>query len=97
MTSILSSLLFKAEIAHPAGRLVRFDQKEACINFVTGPMDERILAFLAHEQCPISAREVSAGIQSNISRVTQTLGRLILEKRVSRIKIDGCVTQYTLP
>lgn len=97
MASILSSLLFKpTEQDHPDGRVIRFDQREANIHFVTGSMEERVLSFVAHEDCPVSAREIAQGINSNPSRVTQTLSRLLLEKRVSKIKVDGCVTQYCL-
>lgn len=97
MSSILSRLLFRpVEKDHPDGRVIRFDQREANIHFVTGSMEERVISFMVHEDCPISAREIAQGINSNPSRVTQTLSRLMLEKRVTKIKLDGCVTQYCL-
>lgn len=97
MTSILSSLLFKQEgQEHPGGRVIRFDQREVNINFATGSMEDRVLSFMKHEDCPLSAREIAAGINSNVSRITQTLSRLIVDKKVNRIKLDGCVAQYCL-
>ncbi len=98
MASMLSALLFnkQEDRTHAAGRVIRFDQREVNINFATGSMEERILSFMKHEDCPLTTREIAAGINSNTSRITQTLSRLILEKKVNKIKLDGCVSQYCL-
>ena len=99
MPSMLSTLLFnkqEEDQQHSGGRVIRFDQREVNINFATGSMEERILSFMKHEDCPLSTREIAAGINSNASRITQTLSRLILEKKVVKIKLDGCVSQYSL-
>lgn len=98
MASILSTLLFNKqdEQEHSAGRVIRFDQREVNINFATGSMEDRILSFMKHEHCPLTTREIAAGINSNTSRITQTLSRLMLEKKVNKIKLDGCVSQYCL-
>ena len=98
MASMLSTLLFNRseDQQHKAGRVIRFDQREVNINFATGTMEERVLNFMKHEDCPLSTREIAAGINSNTSRITQTLSRLMLEKKVDKIKLDGCVSQYSL-
>ena len=98
MVSMLSTLLFNRseDQQHQAGRVIRFDQREVNINFATGTMEERVLNFMKHEDCPLSTREIAAGINSNTSRITQTLSRLMLEKKVDKIKLDGCVSQYSL-
>lgn len=98
MPSIISTLRFNKleEQEHSGCRVVCFDQREVNINFATGNMQDRIISFMKHEDCPLSTREIAAGINSNTSRITQTLNRLILEKRVKKIKLDGCVSQYCL-
>ncbi len=98
MPSMLSTLLFSKQDdeQHTDGRVIRFDQREVSINFATGSMEERILSFMKHEDCPLTTREIAAGINSNTSRITQTLSRLMLEKKVNKVKLDGCVSQYCL-
>jgi hypothetical protein len=96
MASMLSSLLFRAEVVQPQGRLIRFDQKEAAISFATGTMAERVISFLSHEQCPMTAKEIAQGIHSNASRVTATVNKLMTEGVVERVKLEGCTSQYCL-
>lgn len=97
MASILEQLLLK-KVPQPTfkGRVVRFGLEEPDIQLATGPMPERILAYLKRNQCPATAKEIVQGIASNNSRVTRILQTLIKEQKIKCIKIEGCVTEYEL-
>ena len=95
---MLQKLLFKPDVQPILkGRLVRFGNEEPDIQLVTGPMEDCILIYLQRNSCPVTAKEITAGLGcKGASRVTRTLQLLVKQKKLQIIKIDGCVTEYEL-
>ena len=92
------SLLLTQPVPQPVnrGRVVRFGVDEPDILFSTGTLEQRIQMFLTVTSCPVTAKEIAAGIGSNASRVTKGLKLLAESNKVSVINVDGCVREYTL-
>lgn len=94
--SLLSDLLFK-EIqppVHGKGRLIKFNESELDIEFATGTMGERILAFLLKAQEPLTSAEIARGIGSSASKVSVAMKPLLRNGDVQAIAVEGCHREY---
>ncbi len=95
--SEISTLLFRERPSfnHP-GRRVHFDASQPDIRFVTGPIGERVFGYLNHTSESVTAKDIAIAIDSNTSRVTQALKKLVRDNLVSEIVLEGYRKEYGL-
>ena len=94
--STLASLLFGGRVTHPKGRVIRFDENAPDIKLSTGSMGDRILSALEHSMHPLSCKEIAERIGSNQPRVSSRMRQLVTEGIVTEVKLEGCVSEFTL-
>lgn len=97
MSSILRTILFK-EIPKPPniGRTIKFDVSDPDIRFATGTMHERVLGYLKTRDEPLTAKEIALGIGSTTSRVYVQLKRLVSDRTLSVISVEGFHPEYII-
>ena len=95
MTSILRTILFK-EIPKPPsiGRMVKFDASDPDIRFATGSMHERVVGYLREKNEPMTAKEIAQGVGSTTSRVYVQLKRLVADRELEVISMEGFHPEY---
>lgn len=88
-------LLFREQpnTIHP-GRRVNFDSSQADIRFATGPICERVFGYLTHAGESVTAKDIAVAIDSNTSRVTQALRKLLRDNLVCEIVLEGYAKEY---
>lgn len=94
--SQLASLFFPVSpVIKQAGRRIQFDVSQPDIRFATGPMNERVFDYLSSTADSATAREIAVAIDSNTSRVTQSLKKMVREKLVAEIVLEGYAMEYS--
>ena len=79
------------------GRPITFSHADIDIRLTTGSMRERVLHYLQLVSVPATAKEIADGIGSDSGRVHRLLKSLIAFGEIDAIKLEGSVTEYTLP
>ena len=94
-SSMLSKLLFREQpnIKH-RGRRIHFDASQPDIRFATGPIGERVFGYLTHAGESATAKDIAIAIDSNTSRVTQALRKLLCDNLISEIVLEGYAKEY---
>ena len=97
MTSILRTILFK-EIPKPlnASRTIKFDISEPDIRFATGSMHDRVMRYLTEQDEPLTAKEIAQGIGSTTSRVYVQLKRMVSDRTLAVINVEGFHPEYIM-
>lgn len=91
----LSTLFFPVSpVITQRGRRIQFDVSQPDIRFATGPMNERVFDYLSSTPDSATAKEIAMAIDSNASRVTQSLKKMVHEKQVIEIVHEGYPTEY---
>jgi hypothetical protein len=97
MTSILSTLLFKHIPPQTnVGRSIKFDASDPDIRFASGPMHDRVLGYLMLRDEPLTAKEIAQGIGSTTSRVYVPLKRLVTDRVLEIISVEGFHPEYVI-
>lgn len=78
------------------GRSIKFDVSDIDIRFSTGTMHERVVGYLLLRGEPLTAKEIALGIGSTTSRVYAQLKRLLSERIVEAISVDGFHPEYVV-
>ena len=94
--STLASLLFGGKVTHPKGRVIRFDETAPDIKLSTGSMGDRIRSALDHSIHPLTCKEIAERIGSNQPRVSSRMRQLVIDGIVTEVKLEGCVSEFTL-
>ena len=97
MSSMLRTLLFKQIPKTPnVGRTIKFDASEPDIRFATGSMHERVVGYLKARNEPLTAKEIAQGIGSTTSAVYAQLRRLLSDRTLSMISVEGFHPEYVI-
>ena len=97
MSSILKTILFN-EVPKPSNvsRSIKFDVSDIDIRFSTGTMRERVVGYLSVSREPLTAKEIASGIGSTTSRVYVQLKRLLSDRVIEAISVEGFHPEYEI-
>lgn len=98
MTSYFSKMLLGDLPVHTGkGRPITFSHADIDIRLITGSKRKRILLYLQLVGVPATAKEIADGIGRDSAWVHRLLRNLVASGEINAIKLEGSVTEYTLP